>query len=83
MKQEGPYDTTIEPQVNAAECGLQFDILFSDVRLWQEVAYSRTLSGISLTIVTFEVFTAVTMNNGVFWDVTPCGPCKNGRFGGT
>jgi hypothetical protein len=21
--------------------------------------------------------------NGVFWDVTPCGSCKNWRFGGT
>jgi hypothetical protein len=31
----------------------------------------------------FEVFTAVTMKNGVFWDVTPCGSCKNRRFGGT
>jgi hypothetical protein len=27
--------------------------------------------------VRFEVFTAVTMKNGVFWDVTPCGSCKN------
>jgi hypothetical protein len=25
----------------------------------------------------FEGFTAVTMKNGVFWDVTPCGSCKN------
>jgi hypothetical protein len=25
----------------------------------------------------------VTMKNGVFWDVTPCGSCKNRRFGGT
>jgi hypothetical protein len=33
--------------------------------------------------VRFEVFTAVTMKNGVFWDVTPCGSCKNLRFGGT
>jgi hypothetical protein len=33
--------------------------------------------------VRFEVFTAVTMKNGVFWDVTPCGSCKNQRFGGT
>jgi hypothetical protein len=33
--------------------------------------------------VRFEVFTAVTMKNGVFWDVTPCGSCKNWRFGGT
>jgi hypothetical protein len=32
--------------------------------------------------VRFEVFTAVTMKNGVFWDVTPCGSCKNRRFGG-
>jgi hypothetical protein len=23
------------------------------------------------------------IKNGVFWDVTPCGPCKNRRFGGT
>jgi hypothetical protein len=29
------------------------------------------------------VFTAVTMKNGISWDVTPCGSCKNRRFGGT
>jgi hypothetical protein len=23
------------------------------------------------------------MKNGVFWVVTPCGSCKNRRFGGT
>jgi hypothetical protein len=33
--------------------------------------------------VRFEVFTAVTKKNGVFWDVTLCGSCKNRRFGGT
>jgi hypothetical protein len=33
--------------------------------------------------VRFEVFTAVTMKNGVFWVVTSCGSCKNLRFGGT
>jgi hypothetical protein len=33
--------------------------------------------------VRFEVFTAATMKNGVFWDVTPCGSCKSRRFGGT
>jgi hypothetical protein len=32
--------------------------------------------------VRFEVFMSVTMEN-VFWDVTPCGSCKNRRFGGT
>jgi hypothetical protein len=34
-------------------------------------------------LVRFEDFTAVNMKNSVFWDVTPCGPCKNRRFGGT
>jgi hypothetical protein len=36
--------------------------------------------------VRFEVFTAVTMKNvknGVFWDVTLCGSCKNRGFEGT
>jgi hypothetical protein len=33
--------------------------------------------------VRFEVFTVVTMKNGVFWVVTPCGSCKNQHFGGT
>jgi hypothetical protein len=23
------------------------------------------------------------VKNGVLWDVTPCGSCKNRRFGGT
>jgi hypothetical protein len=34
-------------------------------------------------VLRFEVFTAVTMKNDVFWDVTLCGSCKNRRFGGT
>jgi hypothetical protein len=28
-------------------------------------------------VVRFEVLMTVTMKNGVFWDVTPCGSCKN------
>jgi hypothetical protein len=31
----------------------------------------------------FKVFTEVTMKNDVFWDVMPCGSCKNRCFGGT
>jgi hypothetical protein len=31
----------------------------------------------------FEVFTAVTMKNTVFWEVEPCRSCVNRRFGGT
>jgi hypothetical protein len=33
--------------------------------------------------VRFQVSTAVTVKNAVFWDVTPCGSCKNLRFRGT
>jgi hypothetical protein len=33
--------------------------------------------------VRFAVFTAVTMMNGALLDATPCGSCKNRRFGGT
>jgi hypothetical protein len=33
--------------------------------------------------VRFEIFTAVTMKNAVYWDVTPCGSCRDRCFGGT
>jgi hypothetical protein len=33
--------------------------------------------------VRFEIFTAVTMKNVVFWGVAPCRSCVNRRFGGT
>jgi hypothetical protein len=40
-------------------------------------------AGNVIVSVRFEVFTAVTMKNAVFCDVTPCDTCKNRRFGGT
>jgi hypothetical protein len=43
----------------------------------------RVETAIRALSVRFEVFTAVTMKNGVFWVVTPRGSCKNRRFGGT
>jgi hypothetical protein len=41
------------------------------------------VSACMFKVVRFEVFTAVTMKNCVFWDVTPCGSCMNRRLGGT
>jgi hypothetical protein len=35
-----------------------------------------------LVSVRFEVFTAVTVKNAVFWDVAPRSSCKNRRLGG-
>jgi hypothetical protein len=54
--------------------------------IWEERDFFSPVSQIVLKeilFVRFEVFTAVTMKNGVFWVVTPCGSCKNRRFGGT
>jgi uncharacterized protein YbcV (DUF1398 family) len=55
-----------------------------------EIAYRMASASIAKILrkqqsgrVSFEVFTAVTMKNGVFWGVTPCGSCKNRRFLGT
>jgi hypothetical protein len=39
--------------------------------------------GHNLRYVIFDVFTAVTMKNAVFRDVTPCGSCKNRCYGET
>jgi hypothetical protein len=52
-------------------------------RLPQCLPFIRTLYTSTLktgvVVVRFEVFTAVTMKNGVFWVVRPCGSCTN-RF---
>jgi hypothetical protein len=49
----------------------------------RNVVWLLTRKSITYKYVRFEVFTAVSMKNCVFWDVTPCGSCKNLRFGGT
>jgi hypothetical protein len=43
----------------------------------------NTGTNVNVNIVRFEVFTAVTMKNGVFWYVMPRGSCKNQSFGET
>jgi hypothetical protein len=47
------------------------------------VLRTEILAVLHVPLVRFEVLTSVTMKNGVFWDVTPRGSCKNQRFGGT
>jgi hypothetical protein len=44
--------------------------------------YIAIINKIDITFdhLRFEVFTVVTTKNGVFWDVTPCGSCKNRCF---
>jgi hypothetical protein len=43
----------------------------------------ENLKSYKICSVRFEAFTAVTMKSGVFWDVMPCGSCKNRRVGET
>jgi hypothetical protein len=51
-------------------------------KMFRNIHYSFTKETMYIRNVRFEVFMAVTMKKGVFWDVTPCGSCKNRRFGG-
>jgi hypothetical protein len=45
--------------------------------------YTRTSRKFAAySLVRFEVFTAVTMKNGVILDITLCGSCKTRRFRG-
>jgi hypothetical protein len=71
------YDKKIKDSANLV---LVFCVHMKVAVLWHEMSYA---SPDIYQNVRFEVFTAVTMKNGVFWDVTPCGSCKNRRFGGT
>jgi hypothetical protein len=48
---------------------------FSRRWLWRMPHVSKLYNASS------DIFTAVTMKNAVFWDVTPCGSCKNRYFG--
>jgi hypothetical protein len=34
-------------------------------------------------LIKYAIIKSTDMKNGVFWVVTPCGSCKNRRFGGT
>jgi hypothetical protein len=56
--------------------------LYSEVR---DVSEHDTMQVLANNVIPFrfEVFPAVTMKNNVFWDVTPCGSCKNRCFVGT
>jgi hypothetical protein len=45
--------------------------------------FSPTQSAYNLPFVRFKVFTAVTLKNVAFWDVSPRGSCKNLCFRGT
>jgi hypothetical protein len=59
-----------------------WDIKTQFIAQWRHIM-SPLQSSAGKYYVRIEVFTAVTMKNAISWEVTPCGSCKNRRFGGT
>jgi hypothetical protein len=66
--------------LNRSKCPYSANAVASSLsHLWIIVNGCKT-KGVDVIL---EVFTAVTKKNALFWFVTPCGSCKNRRFGGT
>jgi hypothetical protein len=57
--------------------GIKHSLLISSTGGALQLSTPDNLMGKQENCVRSEVFTAVTMKNGVFWNVTPCGSCKN------
>jgi hypothetical protein len=62
------------------------NVVFWDIKT-QFIPHKRHITSPSgrqadLCYARFEVFTAVTMKNAVFWDVTKCEFCRNRRIEG-
>jgi hypothetical protein len=51
-----------------------------DMSLWLAVNFNISHIKYTLTVLGWRRVT-IRPKNGVFWDVTPCGSCKNRRFG--
>jgi hypothetical protein len=83
----------LSPQCRNTFCNIQHIHSCTDIVglaiLWAECVQcqmylpNKELKLTYIADVRFWVFTAVTKKNVIFWDVTPCGSCKNRRFGGT
>jgi hypothetical protein len=63
------------PVTNSVPTVQLITFLFADYASHLEA--SRNWLSKQILSVRSEVFTAVTMKNAVFWDVTSCGSCKN------
>jgi hypothetical protein len=87
------YRTTQKRSVTAVHsCLMQATCTYTSSH--RDLTSSRLTGtgGVPVSLVSVTIVTQVvsltdgdgrTMKNGVFWDVMPCGSCKNRRFGGT
>jgi hypothetical protein len=53
------------------------------VRIYRTIILPVVLYGCETWSLTVREEHKLRVKNGAFWDVTPCGSCKNRRFGGT
>jgi hypothetical protein len=54
-----------------------------DITVRDKLYFSENLTFLSTNGRHVSTDIKLTVKNGVFWDVTPCGSCKNRRYGGT
>jgi hypothetical protein len=78
----GSKGSSAVPNLNTKFAGLSTSPCLSG-RLFRRNAWKKYDQYLNENFVRFEVFTAMTMKNGILQDVTQCGSCKNRRFGGT
>jgi hypothetical protein len=62
---------------------IKVDVTETGAGAWHTERLISLLHQAKIKLCKIEVFTAVTRKNGFFWDVTPCGSCKDRRFGET
>jgi hypothetical protein len=69
----------------AVDINGRFEIRTHTQFLWQYFCSVHGKRNVVAVAAAISVSTrqGVHKKNGVFWDVTPCGSCKNRRFGGT
>jgi hypothetical protein len=53
------------------------------IRLYSTIIFPVVLYRCETWSLTLREKYRLRVKNGVFWDVMPCGSCKNRRFGGT
>jgi hypothetical protein len=53
------------------------------VRIYKTIILPVVLYGHETWSLTAREEHKLRVKNGIFWDVMPCGSCKNRRFGGT